>query len=50
MTGFYKKYEDNSKDTIAKTAEFLNKKPNRQGSNQLPLTPPPSTEKKDNKN
>lgn len=49
MTKFYQPYKDNSKETIEKTAEFLNKKPNRQGSNQSlsDVKPAPST--KENK-
>lgn len=34
MTNFYKKKQDTSNDNISKAAEFLNKKPARQGSNQ----------------
>lgn len=35
MTKFYQPYKDNSKETIEKSIEFLNKKPLRQGSNQV---------------
>lgn len=34
MTNFYNKKQDTSNDNISKAAEFLNKKPARQGSNQ----------------
>lgn len=34
MSKFFQPYKDNSKETIEKTASFLNKKPLRQGSNQ----------------
>lgn len=35
MSKFFQPYKDNSKETIEKTASFLNKKPLRQGSNQV---------------
>ena len=46
MTNFYNKKQDTSSDNIAKAAEFLNKKPARQGSNQQTSEVVKPTEKK----
>lgn len=46
MTNFYTKKKDTSTDNISKAAEFLNKKPARQGSNQQTSEVVKPTEKK----